>query len=89
MSTPTTLKQRIEIRDLTEVVDPILARHGATVTELESESRRQHLVNARRDLATYLARELGWSHRAIGEFLGREASTVANYLNPKQRRAAS
>lgn len=89
MSTGNTLQERINVRDLTEVVDPILARHRCTVAELESASRRPHLVGARRDLAVYLARECGWSHRAIGEFLARDPTTVANYLRPKKRTAAA
>ena len=86
MGMPGTLKERIAIRDLTEMVDPILLRYRVTAEEVEGERRLPHLVAARREIAKALHEELGWSTAAIGEFLKRDAGTIWSYLNPRDRR---
>lgn len=76
----TAFARMLKERDLFEKVGPIATRHGCAVDELAGPARHKHIVAARRDVAGYLSRELGWSTTSIGKLLGRDHTTILNLL---------
>lgn len=66
-----------------EIILDVLHRHGLTMEELISRSRKEHLVDARVEVASRLV-DLGFSYNRIGKVLERDHSTVAFWLNHRR-----
>jgi predicted transcriptional regulator len=66
-----------------EIILDVLHRHGVTIDELMSRSRREKFVDARVEIASRLV-DLGLSYNRIGKILERDHSTVAFWLNHRR-----
>lgn len=66
-----------------EIVLDVLHRHGVTMDELISRSRKEKFVDARAEIASRLA-DLSFSYNRIGKILHRDHSTVAHWLNHRR-----
>jgi chromosomal replication initiation ATPase DnaA len=58
------------------LIEGVCHRHGVTVSELKSLSRKGALTKARRDIIVYLRDKVGFSFPAIGVLINRDHSTV-------------
>ena len=66
-----------------EIILDVLHRHGVTMDELMSRSRKEKLVDARVEIASRLV-DIGFSYSRIGKILERDHSTVAFWLNHRR-----
>jgi hypothetical protein len=66
-----------------DIIMDVLHRHGVTMDELMSCSRRVKYVDARVEIAARLY-DIGFPLRRIGYLLDRDHSTVAHWLNHRR-----
>lgn len=72
---PTSMSKRVRV-----VIEPILQRHDLTWAELWAPTRPQRLHQPRREVWAAM-RGLGLSYPRIGQFTGRDHSTVVHGLD--------
>lgn len=66
--------------DLEEIAIDVCQKHRLSIKDLQSRSRKTHLVHARVDFCK-LGREVyGYTLNELGGFLGRDHTTVIHYL---------
>lgn len=66
-----------------EIVLDVLHRHGVTMDDLTSRSRKAEFVDARVEIASRLV-DLQFSYSRIGKILHRDHSTVAFWINHRR-----
>ncbi len=64
-----------------EIVRDVCKARGIAVEAVMGRSRLRPIVWARWEVMYWLALELSWSLKAIGEFVGRDHTTVLHGLN--------
>jgi hypothetical protein len=72
-------------REWRKGVSDILKAFGENRRRLVSHQRDLHIVECRHAVAQYL-RNRGWSFPRIGQFMGRDHSSIVHLLNPEKRR---
>lgn len=63
-----------------QIRSSVAAKLGITVKAVMGASRSPPMVRARQEISYRLYCELGWSQPHIGDFLGRDASTISYSL---------
>lgn len=74
------------------IVEEVCREHDIAEQDLLGKRRQPHLVAARFDVYARLVAETNWSLMRIGEFLGRDHSTIVKSLarhNPHMMRRSS
>lgn len=73
-------------RDLTQEFRKICKNYGVLLDEIFSMNRDKAVVSARKDIAIYLRKELGWGFVAIGKLLDRDHSSIMYAVNGRKDR---
>ena len=77
---------RLERCGVADDVRDAATKHGATLSEVFSDSRLAHIVRARAAAMLVLRDRLKWSYTAIGNFFGRDHATVMYHVkNARQQ----